>query len=76
MDKLTPGTIVDRITSETPPFFKKIRTLMITVGAIGGALLAAPVVLPPLLITVAGYLVTVGSVGAVLSQMTVQSPQQ
>lgn len=71
MDNLTPKSVVDRLTSDTPTFFKKLRTLMIAIGAVGGAIAMAPVALPAIVVTLSGYLITVGAVGAALSQLTV-----
>jgi hypothetical protein len=64
-------TLLGRANAPTPKFFRKLRTIGITIGAIGTALIAAPVVLPVAVITAAGYLVTVGSVVASVSQLTV-----
>jgi hypothetical protein len=65
-------TLRDRWCAKTPNFWIKVRNLSITLGTIGGVLLASPVELPPLVLTIAGYLVTAGTVGATLSQLTVQ----
>lgn len=66
-------TITERITSPTPSFFKRIRNIGLTLGAIGGALLAAPVTLPAAVITVAGYLVTAGLVASAVSATAVEN---
>ena len=52
--------ITNRIKSPTPKFFKKIRTIGLTIGAIGGAILTAPITLPAAVISIAGYLATAG----------------
>jgi len=62
--------ITKRIKSPTPKFFKKIRTIGLTLGAIGGALLAAPITLPATIVTVAGYLATAGIVASAVSTVT------
>jgi len=59
--------ITDRIKSPTPKFFKKIRTIGLTLGAVGGALLAAPIALPATIISIAGYLATAGIVASAIS---------
>jgi hypothetical protein len=64
-------TLLGRAHAPTPRFFRKLRTIGITIGAIGTALIAAPVALPMAVFTAAGYLVTVGSVVAAVSQLTV-----
>jgi hypothetical protein len=65
-------TLRDRWCAKTPNFWLKVRNLSITIGTIGGILLSSPVALPPLVLTIAGYLVTAGTIGATLSQLTVQ----
>ncbi|GAA4777930.1 hypothetical protein GCM10023231_00450 [Olivibacter ginsenosidimutans] len=52
--------IIERVQAPTPKFFKKIRTIGLTLGAIGGALLTAPITLPPTVLSIAGYLATAG----------------
>ncbi|MDM8176420.1 hypothetical protein QT327_19080 [Olivibacter sp. 47] len=59
--------ITERIKSPTPKFFKKIRTIGLTLGAIGGALLTAPITLPATVVTIAGYLATAGIVASAIS---------
>ncbi len=70
--KLTVGNIARRLVAPTPPFWKKVRNVMITTGLVGGAILAAPIALPAVITTIAGYLIAVGSVGTVLAQATEQ----
>lgn len=69
-DNLSLGNIMDRMMSETPSFWKKVRNVMLAVGTVSGIIVAAPVALPAVVVTVAGYGLTVGAVGAALSQMT------
>lgn len=57
----------DRIKSPTPKFFKKIRAIGLTLGAIGGALLTAPISLPATVVSIAGYLATAGIVASAIS---------
>lgn len=72
MEKLNFKSITDRVSAETPKFWKKIRMLMIASGSIGGALIALPAeyisFLPG---NMAGTLITIGTVGAALASMTV-----
>lgn len=65
-------SISERIASPTPAFFKTIRTIGITLGAIGGAILAAPVALPAVVTTIAGYLLTAGIVTSAISTTAVE----
>ena len=61
--------VIKRMKSPTPRFFRKIRNIGITAGTIGGALLAAPVALPAVLISAAGYMTVAGTVAAAISQV-------
>jgi ABC-type xylose transport system permease subunit len=61
--------------AKTPSFWKNIQKVGLAVGAIGGALLTAPISLPAAVITAAGYLVTAGAVTAAVSQLTVENPK-
>jgi ABC-type xylose transport system permease subunit len=62
----------DRWNAKTPKFWKRVRNIAITLGAIAGVILTAPVSLPAAVITAAGYLATAGTVAATLSQLTVE----
>jgi ABC-type xylose transport system permease subunit len=66
-------SISERISSPTPAFFKKIRAIGLTLGAIGGAILAAPVALPAAITTLAGYLLTAGIVTSAISTTAVET---
>jgi ABC-type xylose transport system permease subunit len=65
-------SLSERISSPTPTFFKRIRNIGLTIGAIGAALLAAPIALPAVISTVAGYLATAGLVATAVSTATVE----
>ncbi len=64
-------SIVERISAPTPKFFRTLRTIGLVLGAVGGALLAAPVALPATLVAVAGYVVLAGGVITAISQTAV-----
>jgi ABC-type xylose transport system permease subunit len=66
----------DRWNAKTPKFWKRVRNIAITLGAIAGVILTAPVSLPAAVITAAGYLATAGTVAATLSQLTVEDSNQ
>lgn len=65
-------TISERFKAQTPKFWKKVQKLGLTLGAIGGVIIASPIALPAAVISVAGYMVVAGGVTATLSQLTVQ----
>lgn len=69
-DNLSPANMFERMTSETPDFWKKMRNVMLGIGAVSGVIVAALVALPAIVVTAAGYGIVVGAVGAALSQMT------
>jgi hypothetical protein len=62
-----------RVVAKTPPFFQQLRNGALLVTGIATALLTAPVSLPAVVTTIAGYLVTAGSVATVISQLTTDS---
>ena len=69
--KKIENEIIERVKAPTPQFFKKIRTIGLTLGAIGGALLTAPITLPATVISIAGYLATAGLVASAISSTAV-----
>lgn len=67
---------IARIKAKTPPFFKKVRALAITMGSIGAALMVAKmqydmVWLPEKYVE---WLIVAGVVGAALAQTTAEKP--
>jgi hypothetical protein len=62
--------IADRVTAPTPKFFKVLRTIGLTIAAVGGTILAAPIALPVLVTSIGGYLVVTGGVLTAASQLT------
>jgi ABC-type xylose transport system permease subunit len=69
-------TLKDRWSAKTPTFWKKVQRVGLVAGALGAALIAAPVALPAVLVTASGYLVAVGGVTAALSQLTVEDKKE
>ena len=62
--------IVQRATAPTPSFFKRLRNIGLALAAIGTAIITAPITLPAVVVTVAGYIVVAGSVIGAVSQFT------
>ena len=62
--------ILNRATARTPKFFKMLRTFGLTLAAVGGTILAAPVALPVIVTTIGGYAAIVGGVLTATSQLT------
>ena len=63
--------LIDRYKKPTPTFFRKLRNIGIALAATGGAILAAPISLPALVITIASYLAVAGTVVTTVSQAVV-----
>ena len=64
--------VVERIKAPTPKFFKILRSIGLALLAISGTIVAAPIVLPVTVVTVAGYMAVAGGVISAVSQMTVE----
>jgi energy-converting hydrogenase Eha subunit G len=62
--------IIQRFSAPTPSFFRKLRNVALVLTAVSGSLLAAPVVLPALVVQLASYLAVAGSVAMAVSQAT------
>lgn len=63
--------LVERYKAETPPFFKKLRLVGLTLAAAGGVLVASPIAIPAVVVTIGGYLIVAGSVATAVSQAAV-----
>jgi uncharacterized membrane protein YeiH len=54
--------LVQRAKAPTPKFFKILRSIGLALLAISGTVIAAPIVLPATVVTVAGYVAVAGGV--------------
>jgi hypothetical protein len=61
-------TVVDRLKSPTPRFFKKLRNLGLGLAAAGGVIVASPIAIPALVVSIGGYLIVAGSVATAVCQ--------
>lgn len=68
--------VIGRLSSPTPKFFKVIRNIGLALAAAGGVIIAAPVALPALVVTIGGYLVVAGTVATAVSQAVVEGPEK
>lgn len=75
-EKLNMKNIAKRMAAPTPPFWKKIRNIMLAIGGVSGAIVAAPIALPATVITIAGYGIAIGTVGAALAQTTKEDKKE
>lgn len=64
--------LVERAKAPTPKFFRILRTIGLALLAVGGSIAAAPVALPTVIVTVAGYAAVAGGVLSAVSQITVE----
>ena len=62
--------IKKRIQSPTPKFFKVLRNIGLVLAAVGGTILAAPVALPVVIVSIGGYIAVAGGVISAVSQLT------
>lgn len=68
--------IVNRATSKTPKFFKKLRNVSTVLAGIGLALATAPIGLPAVIVTIGAYFTVAGGVAAAISQLTVEDSEK
>ena len=64
--------IIDRLKSKTPKFYRTLRNVGLALVAAGGVLVAAPVAIPAVLVTIGGYLIVAGSVATAVAQTVVE----
>ncbi len=64
--------VVERVTHETPKWFKIVRNVGLGLTALSGAILAAPIALPAAVVSVAGYLALGGAIASAVAQTAVK----
>ena len=64
--------VVQRAKAPTPKFFKILRTIGLALLAVSGSIIAAPVALPAVVVSIAGYSAVAGGVLSAVSQITVK----
>lgn len=67
--------LVERVKAPTPKWFKIVRAIGITLTAVGGAILTAPVAIPASIVTVAGYLALGGTIATAVAQTAIQAEE-
>ena len=67
--------LVERVKAPTPKWFKIVRAIGITLTAVGGAILTAPVAIPATIVTVAGYLALGGPIATAVAQTAIQAEE-
>ena len=63
--------LAQRVLAPTPKFFRTLRTIGVVIGLVGASILASPVALPAVILTVGGYLALAGSIVTGVSQTAV-----
>jgi len=63
--------LVERYKKPTPKFFKILRNIGIALATAGGVIIAAPVSMPALIVTIATYMTVAGTVATAVSQAVV-----
>jgi hypothetical protein len=62
--------VIKRAKAPTPKFFKVLRNIGLALAAVGGTILAAPVVLPVGIVSIGGYIAVAGGIISAVSQLT------
>lgn len=63
-------TIIKRVQTPSPKFFKVLRNIGLVLAAVGGTILTAPVALPVVIGSIGGYMAVAGGVLSAVSQLT------
>ena len=67
--------LAERYKKPTPKFFRTLRNIGISLAAVGGVIIAAPISMPAILVTIATYLTVAGTVATAVSQAVVQDEE-
>lgn len=65
--------LIDRLKAPTPKFFRVLRNVGLGLAAAGGILVASPIAIPALVVTIGGYMIVAGSVATAVSQAVTTS---
>ena len=63
--------VIQRFKEPTPKFFRTLRNIGIALATAGGAIIAAPISMPAIVVTIATYLTVAGTVATAVSQAVV-----
>lgn len=63
--------VIERMQEPTPKFFRILRNAGLVLTAVSGVLATAPVALPAVIVTAAGYLAVAGGIASAVSQAAV-----
>ena len=65
--------LIDRLKAPTPKFFRVLRNVGLGLAAAGGILVASPIAIPAIVVTIGGYMIVAGSVATAVSQAVTKS---
>ena len=68
--------IIERYKKPTPKFFRILRNIGIALASVGGAIIAAPISIPAIIITIATYMTVAGTVATAVSQAVVSDKKE
>ncbi len=60
--------LIDRLKAPTPKFFKVLRNIGLGLAAAGGVIVASPITIPALVVSIGGYFIVAGSVATAVCQ--------
>ena len=69
-------SVLERMGEPTPKFFRVLRTIGLSLVAAGGTIVAAPIAVPAVVLTIAGYLTVAGGVMTAVSQAAVEKQEE
>ena len=64
--------LIERVSSPTPKFFKKLRNIGLILAAVSGTIIASPIALPAVIVQIATYLGVASTVASAVSQTVVE----
>lgn len=65
--------LIDRLKAPTPKFFKVLRNVGLGLAAAGGVIVASPIAIPTIIVTIGGYFIVAGSVATAISQAVTEN---
>jgi hypothetical protein len=65
--------IIERLKAPTPKFFRVLRNVGLGLAAAGGVIVASPIAIPAIVVTIGGYLIVAGSVATAVSQAVTEN---
>ena len=68
--------LIDRLKAPTPKFFRVLRNVGLGLAAAGGILVASPIAIPAIVVTIGGYMIVAGSVATAVSQAVTTSERE